>query len=235
MVGRHHLHLKHDAALPVGGNGEKVVRGPRNSGAAVDQSRSTVASCKDVVRESPHGRFSSSGPGRDGKNLCANRIVRTFLGSKIGSMALEYLNYMESQMPELKTKPTDQSVEKFLNTISDEKTRQDCFAILELMKQITKMPPKMWGTSIIGFGSYHYKYESGHEGDCFVTGFSPRKQNLTLYIMAGFSQYDELMKKLGKHKTGKSCLYIKRLDDIHLPTLKKLIQESVKFVSKSTS
>ncbi len=136
-------------------------------------------------------------------------------------------------MAELKTRPTDQSVEKFLNSINDEKTRHDCFTILELMKQITKAAPKMWGPSIIGFGSYHYKYESGREGDWFLTGFSPRKQNLTLYIMAGFRQYDELMKKLGKHKTGKSCLYIKRLDDIHLPTLKKLIQQSVKHVSKA--
>lgn len=136
-------------------------------------------------------------------------------------------------MAELKTKPNDASVEKFLNAISDAKTRQDCFKILEMMKQITKAAPKMWGPSIVGFGSYHYKYESGREGDWFLTGFSPRKQNLTLYIMAGFSQYDDLLQKLGKHKTGKSCLYIKRLDDIHLPTLKKLIQQSVKHLSKT--
>jgi hypothetical protein len=133
-------------------------------------------------------------------------------------------------MAELKTKANNLSVAKFLKNVSDEQARSDCYAIVEIMKQITKMPPKMWGPSIVGFGSYHYKYESGHEGDCFLTGFSPRKQNLTLYIMTGFSQYDELMKKLGKHKTGKSCLYIKRLDDIHLPTLKKLIQHSVKHV-----
>ncbi len=91
----------------------------------------------------------------------------------------------------------------------------------------------MWGSSIVGFGNYHYKYESGREGDWFLTGFSPRKQNLTLYIMPGFAQYDELMKKLGKHKTGKSCLYIKSLEDINLPTLKQLIQQSVKHMTKT--
>ncbi len=135
-------------------------------------------------------------------------------------------------MAELKTKPNEQSVAKFLKGIADKQTREDCFTILEIMKQITKAEPKMWGSSIVGFGNYHYKYESGREGDWFLTGFSPRKQNLTLYIMPGFSQYDELMKKLGKHKTGKSCLYIKTLADVNLPTLKKLIQESVKHTSK---
>jgi len=135
-------------------------------------------------------------------------------------------------MAELKTKQTDQSVEKFLNSIADKKTRDECFTILEMMKQITKTDPKMWGSSIVGFGAYHYKYESGREGDWFLTGFSPRKQNLTLYIMAGFTNFGELMKKLGKHKTGKGCLYINKLEDIDLPTLKKLIQESVKHMSK---
>jgi len=135
-------------------------------------------------------------------------------------------------MAELKTKQTDQSVEKFLNGIAEKKTREDCFTILELMKQITKAEPKMWGSSIVGFGAYHYKYESGREGDWFLTGFSPRKQNLTLYIMAGFTNFGELMKKLGKHKTSKGCLYINKLEDIDLPTLKKLIQQSVKHMSK---
>jgi hypothetical protein len=101
------------------------------------------------------------------------------------------------------------------------------------MKQVTKSEPKMWGSSIVGFGTYHYKYESGREGDWFITGFSPRKQNLTLYIMGGFARYDELMKQLGKHKTGKSCLYIKYLADVDLPTLKKLIQESVSHMRKT--
>jgi hypothetical protein len=136
-------------------------------------------------------------------------------------------------MAELKTKQTDQSVEKFLNGVADKKRREDCFTVLEMMKQITKMEPKMWGPSIVGFGSYHYKYESGHEGDMCMIGFSPRKQNLTLYIMPGFGNYDELMKKLGKHKTGKSCLYINKLEDVDLPMLKKLIQGSFKHMTKT--
>lgn len=134
-------------------------------------------------------------------------------------------------MAELKTKPTDNSVEAFLNSIEDAKKREDSFAILNLMKEITQSEPKMWGSSMIGFGNYHYKYESGREGDWFLTGFSPRKQNLTLYIMAGFDRYDELMAKLGKYKTGKSCLYIKKLDDIDPEVLRELIQQSVEHVS----
>ena len=135
-------------------------------------------------------------------------------------------------MAELKTKPNEQSVEAFLNSVEDEKKRQDCLTILEIMKQITKAEPQMWGTSMVGFGSYHYKYESGREGDWFVAGFSPRKQNLTLYIMAGFSRYDELLSKLGKFKTGKSCLYINKIEDVDLKTLKELIKQSVAYVSK---
>jgi hypothetical protein len=135
-------------------------------------------------------------------------------------------------MAELKTKKNDASVEDFLNSIENEKRRQDSFAVLELMKKITKQKPKMWGDSVVGFGSYHYKYESGRECDWFVTGFSPRKQNLTLYIMSGFAKYDELMSKLGKHKTGSSCLYIKRLEDINQDVLKELIEKSVEAVSK---
>ncbi len=134
-------------------------------------------------------------------------------------------------MAELKTKPNEQSVEAFLNSVEDEKKRQDCLTILEIMKQITKAAPQMWGTSMVGFGTYHYKYESGREGDWFVAGFSPRKQNLTLYIMAGFSRYDELLSKLGKFKTGKSCLYINKIADVDLPTLKELITQSVAYVS----
>ena len=134
-------------------------------------------------------------------------------------------------MAELKTKPNTASVEEFLNGISDEQKRKDAFAVLRLMKQITKVKPRMWGPSIVGFGEYHYKYESGREGDRFLTGFSPRKQNLTLYIMSGFSRYDVLMKKLGKYKTGKSCLYIRRLDDIDLAVLKELITLSVKYLA----
>jgi hypothetical protein len=136
-------------------------------------------------------------------------------------------------MAENKTTPTDQNVEQFLNTIEDERKRKDSFALLELMKQVTGMEPKMWGSSIVGFGSYHYKYESGREGDMILAGFSPRKQNLTIYNMGGFEQYDDLLKKLGKYTLGKGCLYIKRLDDIDLPTLTSLIEESFKRKTKT--
>jgi hypothetical protein len=131
-------------------------------------------------------------------------------------------------MAENKTVPTDQDVEQFLNSVEDERKRQDSFTILELMKQITGEEPKMWGSSMVGFGSYHYKYDSGREGDMMLTGFSPRKQNLTLYLMGGFEQHEELLKKLGKHTLGKGCLYIKRLSDVDMPTLKTLIEESFK-------
>ena len=135
-------------------------------------------------------------------------------------------------MGELKTKKTDQSVETFLSGVADEKKRQDCFTVLKLMKQVTGREPKMWGSSIVGFGSYHYKYQSGREGDWFLTGFSPRKQNLTLYIMPGFARYEALMKKLGKYKTGKSCLYVKKIEDIDLQTLRELVKQSVEYVAK---
>ncbi|MCG8353132.1 MAG: DUF1801 domain-containing protein [Chloroflexales bacterium] len=138
-------------------------------------------------------------------------------------------------MAELKTKPNEASVEAFLNGITDAKKREDCFAVKEIMQQGTGVEPRMWGDSIVGFGTYHYKYESGREGDWFVTGFSPRKQNLTLYIMAGFDQYDELLAKLGKHKTGKSCLYVKKLDDIDRATLRELVQQSVEHMTKSNA
>jgi len=135
-------------------------------------------------------------------------------------------------MAELKTKPTDNSVEAFLQTVEDEKKREDCFVILDLMKRITQAAPKMWGSSIVGFGNYHYKYESGREGDWFLTGFSPRKQSLTIYIMAGFDRYDELMAKLGKYKTGKSCLYIRKIEDVDMNVLRELIQQSVEHLSR---
>ena len=131
-------------------------------------------------------------------------------------------------MAELKTKQTDASVKDFLNQITDKERREDCFAVAKIMEEITGEKPKMWGPSIVGFGSYHYKYASGREGDWPVTGFSPRKKDLTLYIMMGFAKHGELMEKLGKHSAAKSCLYIKRLSDIHIPTLKKLIKLSIK-------
>ncbi|HVN53516.1 MAG TPA: DUF1801 domain-containing protein [Anaerolineaceae bacterium] len=129
-------------------------------------------------------------------------------------------------MAENKTVPTDQNVEQFLNAIPDERKRRDSFAILELMKQVTGMEPRMWGSSIVGFGSYHYRYDSGREGDAILAGFSPRAQALTIYNMGGVDPENPLFKQLGKFTTGKGCLYIKRLDDVDLPALKSLIEES---------
>jgi hypothetical protein len=138
-------------------------------------------------------------------------------------------------MAELKTKRNKGDVEAFLNNVSDEKKRQDSFTVLKLMKQITGKEPEMWGDSIVGFGSYHYKYASGREGDWFVAGFSPRKQNLTLYIMSGFDEYDRLLGKLGKHSTGKSCLYIKKIEDVDVDVLTKLVKKSVEHMEKTNS
>lgn len=135
-------------------------------------------------------------------------------------------------MAELKTQRTQASVARFLASIEDEKKRNDSRTVLKMMQEITGDKPKMWGTAIIGFGSYHYTYASGREGDWFLAGFSPRKQALTLYIMSGFSRYQELLAKLGKHKTGKSCLYINRLDDIDMKVLRRLVKESVAHVRR---
>ena len=135
-------------------------------------------------------------------------------------------------MADLKTVPSRASVNKFLGGIKDEIKRADCYQILEVMKKATKAAPKMWGTSIVGFGHYHYVYDSGREGDWFITGFSPRKQNLTLYMMGGFEQFPELMQKLGKHSTGKGCLYINRLEDVDLQVLRKLITKSVRSATR---
>jgi hypothetical protein len=134
-------------------------------------------------------------------------------------------------MAALKTTPNDRSVEAFLDSLSDEKKKQDSYRILELMKQITGEEAQMWGDSIVGFGSYHYRYASGREGDWFLTGFSPRKQAITLYIMAGFEQYDHLMNQLGKYKTGKACLYVKKLEDIDIQALRELVKQSVEHVA----
>ena len=130
-------------------------------------------------------------------------------------------------MAELKTKKTAASVKDFLNRVPEERKRKDSFALLKLMQEVTGARPAMWGPSIVGFGSYHYKYASGREADWPLAGFSPRKQNLTLYITAGFDGYGELLGKLGKFKTGKVCLYINRLEDVDLATLKELVRRSV--------
>jgi hypothetical protein len=136
-------------------------------------------------------------------------------------------------MAELKTKLTRASVDTFLDKIEDEQVRADCRMLVDIMKKATKAEPKMWGTSIVGFGTYHYKYASGREGDWMLTAFSPRKTNITVYIMSGFDRYEELLAKLGKHACGKSCLYIKRLSDVHVPTLKTLVNESVKHLRRT--
>ena len=130
-------------------------------------------------------------------------------------------------MAEMKTRETKESVDAFLDKATDAKTRRECDTIMRIMKRVTGAPPRMWGPSMVGFGTYSYKYETGREGEYFITGFSPRKSNLTLYVMPGFEQYPQLMKKLGKHKTGKSCLYVKTLDDIDLGVLEELIETSV--------
>ena len=137
-------------------------------------------------------------------------------------------------MTQLKTQKNAASVQDFLNSVADEQNRQDSFAILEILREVTGEEPAMWGSSMVGFGSYHYTYASGREGDWFATGFSPRKQNLTVYIMSGFERYASLMAKLGKYKTGESCLYFKRLSDIDVPTLRKLVKQSFEDMAKRT-
>ena len=138
-------------------------------------------------------------------------------------------------MSENKTKLNDQSVIAFLESGENPKRKDDAFQLLEFMKKVTGMEPKMWGNSLIGFGSYHYKYTSGREGDWFLTGFSPRKQNMTVYIMPGFTKYGELLEKIGKYKTGKGCLYFNKLEDINLGVLETLVVESVNFLKEKYS
>ena len=135
-------------------------------------------------------------------------------------------------MAELKTKLTNASVDDFLNSIKDEQVRKDCWAIVDIMQKATKAKPQMWGASIVGFGSYRYKYANGRELDWMLTAFSPRKQNITLYIHRGFEHDDEWMAQLGRYSCGKSCLYVKRLSDIHVPTLKKIVKASVRHILK---
>jgi len=131
-----------------------------------------------------------------------------------------------------KTKANKNSTAAFLNSIEDKQKRKEAKEINRMMKELTNEKPVMWGNSIIGFGQYNYKYESGREGVFMKVGFSPRKNNLTIYIMPGFGRYTELMSKLGKYKTGKSCLYIKKLEDINQKTLKALIKDSFTQMTK---
>ena len=133
-------------------------------------------------------------------------------------------------MAENKTKETKVSVDTFLKSVKDEKKRNDSYVLIDMMKKITKAEPKMWGPSIIGFGTYHYKYASGREGDMCLAGFSPRKQALTIYVFCGLETNEKLLKKLGKFKKSVACLYIKSLDDIDMKVLKEIIKESMKYI-----
>jgi Domain of unknown function (DU1801) len=133
-------------------------------------------------------------------------------------------------MTEAKTKPTEVSVDSFLGKVSDESVRADCQTLIKLMHKVTGLPPVMWGPSIIGFGKYHYKYESGHEGDICQIGFSPRKQNISLYVLSGFKGQDNLLKKLGECKSGKGCLYIKKLKDVDLAILEQIMTQTILFL-----
>ncbi len=128
--------------------------------------------------------------------------------------------------------PNDGSVENFLNSVEDEQKRKDAWQVLYMMKEITGYEPVLWGSGIVGFGTYHYKYDSGREGDFLRVGFSPRKSALTLYLISGFDRFEELMAKLGKFKTGKSCLYLKKLSDVDEKVLRDLIKESVAYMDE---
>ncbi|MBV1757304.1 MAG: DUF1801 domain-containing protein [Dethiosulfatibacter sp.] len=133
-------------------------------------------------------------------------------------------------MYEQKTKETDKSVIEFIERIENPRKRKDAYELLEIFSGTTGFDAKMWGDSIIGFGSYHYKYDSGHEGDAPLVGFSPRKAKISLYFATGDTEREELLKEFGKHTSGKACVYVNKLDDIDLEVLKQLIKQSVSFL-----
>jgi hypothetical protein len=135
-------------------------------------------------------------------------------------------------MAELKTKATAKSVAKFLGAIPDDTRRADCQAIADMMAKVTKAEPKMWGTAIVGFGDYHYVYESGRENDFFMVGFSPRKKEISVYLMGGLKHQADLLAKLGKHKVGGGCLYINKLEDVDFAVLTKLVKGAVAKLKK---
>jgi hypothetical protein len=135
-------------------------------------------------------------------------------------------------MYKLKTKENDNSVIEFIEKIDHPKKREDAFRLLDIFTETTGYPAKMWGPSIIGFGSYHYKYDSGHEGDAPLVGFSPRKAKISLYFATGDAERETLLKSLGKHSSGKACVYINKLTDINIDILKALINQSVSFLQK---
>jgi len=134
-------------------------------------------------------------------------------------------------MAEQKTKPTNASVEDFLAAIPDEQLQQDCRELIKMMQKVTGEPPVLWG-NIVGFGKYHYKYDSGHEGYSCLTGFAPRKQNISLYVMGGMLEAQDLLARLGKHKAGKGCLYVKKLSDVDGKVLEQIIKQSVALLKK---
>lgn len=136
-------------------------------------------------------------------------------------------------MAEPKTKPTDESVDAFLAAVEPASRRTDCLKIREIMERVTGSPARLWGPSIVGFGAYTYVNTTGKPADWPITGFSPRKANLTVYIIPGFSRYDELLARLGRHTTGKSCLYLKSLDGIDLAVLEEMITDSVAYMRKN--
>lgn len=133
-------------------------------------------------------------------------------------------------MAENKTTPNEGDVDAYLNGLEDDQQRLDSFVLLELMKEVTGEEPRLWGGSIVGFGQYHYKYESGREGDWFLTGFAPRKGKMSIYIMPGFDDYQSLLEELGPHKTGQSCLYLKTLDQADMDVLRRLVERSVEYM-----
>jgi len=138
-------------------------------------------------------------------------------------------------MAALKTQPREESVTEFLDRIEEEARRTECYALLDMMKRVTKTDPRIWGSGVVGFGNYHYKYASGQEGDWFITGFAPRKAELTVYITAGVERFPKLLAKLGKHKAGKGCLYIKKLSDVNLAVLEELVGKSIEWTKATYS
>jgi len=135
-------------------------------------------------------------------------------------------------MAKNKTTETLLSVNDYINALKDEIKRKDSFTLIEQIKKQTGLEPKMWGPSIVGFGGYHYKYDSGHEGDCPLVGFSPRASAITLYLSGHFEKREELLEKFGKHKTEKGCIYVKKLDDINIEILEKMITNHIKHIHK---
>jgi len=143
-----------------------------------------------------------------------------------------YLNFFIMANAKVKTIETKNSVTDFINSIPDETKKTDCFALIQIMKEQSGFDPILWGPSIVGFGSYHYKYESGREGDAPLVAFSPRKSEISLYLSSSFENREELLLKFGKHKSAKACIYVKKLEDVNLAILKKMITLSIKHVKR---